>query len=71
MGKQEGGQPDLVFSAICAFRPDGVDHSHLRLDGLDETPRTIMRQRDIALLFEDLFAVCQGYRSQKICTAYK
>ena len=71
VGKQESGQPDLVFSTFCAFCPDPVDQSHLRLDRLNETACTIMCQRLIALLLQDLFAIRQGYRSQKICTAYR
>ena len=71
MGKQKCCQPDLVFGA---FRPGGtnfVDHRHLRLDGLDKPPCTVMRQRGIALGFQVLSPVRQVYRSQKICTAYK
>jgi hypothetical protein len=69
--KQKSCQPDLVFGA---FRPSGadlVDHRHLRLDGLNKSPCTVMRQRRIALCLQVLCAVRQVYRSQKICTAYK
>ena len=71
VGKQKSRQPDLVIGAFLTCGADLIDHRHLRLDGIDKSPCTVMRQRRIALGFQVLCAVRQVYRSQKICTAYK